>query len=171
MTQQALTYSLLSMVLFALAIPGAGTLHAQKCEPVEVAKLLASDGAAEDRFGSSVSIDDDTAIIGVVWDDEKGSFSGSAYVFTRCAGIWTQQAKLLPTDGAATDKFGSRVALSGDTAIMGADHDDDMGTDSGSAYVFRFNGLSWGQAAKLLPGDGAEGDRMGNSVSVWGAPP
>ena len=71
----------------------------------QVAKLTASDGAASDYFGSSVSIDGDTMVVGAT-DDDKGSNSGSAYVFTRdtagdLASGWTQVAKLTADDGAA----------------------------------------------------------------------
>jgi hypothetical protein len=70
-------------------------------------------------------------------DDDSGENSGSAYVFTRSAGVWTEQAKLIPADGEAGDSFGWSVALDGDTAVIGAHLDDDNDEDSGSAYVFR----------------------------------
>ena len=100
------------------------------------AKLTASDGAEDDWFGRSVAVDGDTAVTGAPGDDDNGSVSGSAYVFTRSGGIWTQQAKLTASDGAADDAFGFSVAVDGDTAVIGAYEDDDNGTDSGSAYVF-----------------------------------
>ena len=78
----------------------------------QVAKLTADDGAADDYFGYSVSIDGDTMVIGAISDDDKGSNSGSAYVFTRTtagdlASGWTQVAKLTAGDGAADDWFGT----------------------------------------------------------------
>ena len=78
----------------------------------QVAKLTADDGAASDEFGISVSIDGDTVVVGAHADDDKGSQSGSAYVFTRDAASdlasgWTQVAKLTADDGAADDYFGS----------------------------------------------------------------
>ena len=60
-------------------------------------KLTASDGASDDRFGFSVSIDDDTAVIGTLSHYD----SGSAYVFSRSNGIWTQQAKLTASDSSS----------------------------------------------------------------------
>ena len=103
---------------------------------VETAKLLASDGAADDLFGLSASVSGDTALVGALQDDDNGTDSGSAYVFVRSGGVWTQQAKLLASDGAAEDFFGFSVSVSGDTALVGAGLDDDNGTSSGSAYVF-----------------------------------
>ena len=77
--------------------------------------------------------------------------------FRGAGGRWQQQAKLLSDDGAAQDGFGLSVAISGDTAVVGALWDDDNGTSSGSAYVFRFDGSTWLQEAKLLPDEGTVG--------------
>ncbi|MCK9517380.1 MAG: FG-GAP repeat protein, partial [Ottowia sp.] len=136
------------------------------------AKLIASDGAASDFFGRSVAIsgDGNTAIVGVYQDDDKGSSSGSAYVFTRSGTTWIQQAKLIASDGAATDEFGQSVAISadGNTAIVGAKNDDDKGGNSGSAYVFTRSGITWTEQAKLLANDGAANDFFGFSVAISG---
>ncbi len=137
----------------------------------EQEKLVASDGAAKDSLGRSVSVSGDTAIIGADMDDEKGTNSGSAYVFVRnSGGVWTEQQKLLASDGVADDAFGRSVSISGDTAIVGAYWDDDNGTKSGSAYVFvRGTGTSvWIQQQKLLASDGFIGHFFGGSVSVSG---
>jgi len=89
-----------------------------------------------------VSIDGDTVVIGALGDDDKGSNTGSAYVFTRdtagdLASGWTQLAKLTAgTDGAAGDLFGTSVSISGDTMVIGAYGDNDEGILTGSAYVF-----------------------------------
>jgi cysteine-rich repeat protein len=131
------------------------------------AKLLPSDGGATDYFGWGLAVFGDTALIGARWDDDNGLDSGSAYVFVRDDMTWTQQAKLLPSDGAAGDHFG-RVALYGDTALVGAILSDDNGSESGSAYVFVRNGTNWTRQAKLLPSDGAAGDFFGVGTSVSG---
>jgi hypothetical protein len=135
---------------------------------VQQAKLLASDGAAWDYFGYSVAIDGNTALVGAYYDDDKGSGSGSAYIFRFNGSTWVQQAKLLAPDGAASDYFGFSVAIDGNTALVGAYCDDDKGSDSGSAYVFRFNGASWVQQAKLLALDGGAYDYFGYSVAING---
>ncbi len=109
---------------------------------VHMVKLVASDGAASDLFGPSVSISGDTAVVGAQLDDDKGNNSGSAYIFVRSGTAWTQQAKLVASDGAASDRFGVSVSISGDTAVVGAYYDDDNGSDSGSAYVFQGLGVS-----------------------------
>ena len=135
---------------------------------VEEAKLLPDDGAADDQFGISVSIDGDYAVAGAFGDDDNGDFSGSAYVFKRSGTTWAQEDKLLPTDGAALDGFGNSVSISGDYAIVGAENDQDNGFASGSAYIFKRTGTTWVQEDKLLPTDGATLDRFGVSVSISG---
>ncbi|WP_276258273.1 FG-GAP repeat protein [Haloglomus litoreum] len=134
------------------------------------AKLLPTDGDAQDRFGWSVALSGDTALVGAYQDeDPNGSNSGSAYVFTRSGTTWSQQAKLLPTDGDDSDRFGYTVALDGDTAVVGAYLDEDPnGGGAGSAYVFVRSGTTWSQQAKLLPTDGETNDRFGFAVAVDG---
>lgn len=129
------------------------------------AKLIASDGATQDCFGHSVSLNSNTALIGAEQDDDNGELSGSAFVFIRTGSTWIQQAKLLASDGVASARFGGYVSLSGDTALIGAWADDDIVTNSGSAYIFTRIGTIWTQQAKLLASDGAVGDFFG--MSVW----
>ena len=134
----------------------------------EQQKLTASDAASSDYFGRSVSLDGDTLVVGADGDDDAGSRSGSAYVFTRSGSTWTEQQKLSASDGAASDYFGSGVSVDGDTAIVGAYRDDDVGSDSGSAYVFVRAGSTWTEQQKLTASDGAAFDYFGHSVSVSG---
>jgi hypothetical protein len=100
-------------------------------------KLLAFDGAVEDYFGKSVSISGGVALVGSPYDDDHGDYSGSAYVFRWNGSSWVEEQKLLASDGAEADRFGDSVSISGDVALVGARTDDDSGTDSGSAYVFK----------------------------------
>ena len=74
------------------------------------------------------------------------SDQGSAYIFVRSGATWSEQQKLTASDGAASDQFGWSVAISGDTAIIGA-YLDDIGTnnDQGSAYIFVRSGTVWSQ--------------------------
>ncbi|TFB09772.1 choice-of-anchor D domain-containing protein, partial [Candidatus Marinimicrobia bacterium MT.SAG.3] len=133
----------------------------------EEAKLLPFDGAGSDLFGGSVSISGDYAVVGARLNDDNGNASGSAYVFKRTGTSWVEEAKLLPSDGAANDLFGGSVSISGDYAVVGA-FTDDNGLSSGSAYVFKRTGTSWAEEAKLLPSDGAGSDFFGISVSISG---
>ena len=105
-------------------------------------KLIPDDGAATDQFGRSVSISGNTAVIGAHRDGENGIDSGSVYIFDISnPAIPTQIAKILPNDGTAGDRFGTSVAISESSAIVGASGDDDACPaepfcNSGSAYIF-----------------------------------
>jgi len=134
------------------------------------AQLNAADGATNDRFGYSVAIDGDTAVIGAPYDDVGANpDQGSAYVFTRTGATWSQQQKLTASDGVATDFFGCSVALSGETAVVGARYDDvDATVDQGSAYVFTRSGTTWSEQQRLTAADGAAADGAGCSVAISG---
>ena len=146
----------------------AGTLN-------EDAKLLASDAIAYGYFGYSVAISGDTVAIGSYGDDDNGSYSGSVYMFVKPGGGWTgtlnENAKLLSSDGAASDYVGKHVAIYCDKVVTGAYGDDDNGSQSGSAYIFDEPGGGWSgilnEDAKLLPTDGAEDDVFGLSVAIF----
>jgi hypothetical protein len=105
------------------------------------------------------------------WFHEVGANSdqGSAYVFTRSGTSWGQQGQLSAADGAAEDNFGYSVALSGDTALVGA-YQDDVGAHhyQGSAYVFTRSGTAWSPQQKLTTPDGTKDDHLGSSVALGG---
>ena len=143
----------------------------------EITNLNASDGEAGDQFGSSVSIDGDTIVVGAYGDDtDKGGSSGSVYVFIRdifgdITSGWTEIAKLTASDGVGMDWFGSSVTIDGDTMVIGAKYDDDKGGNSGSAYVFTRDTpgdltSGWTQVFKLS--DGYWNDYFGYSVAIDG---
>jgi len=127
-------------------------------------KLTASDAAVLDGFGVSVALSGNTALVGAAWDNDGGSDSGSAYLFDITTG--NQLAKLTAADAAADDFFGYSVALSGNTALIGARQDDDGGVNSGSAYLFDIT--TGNQLAKLTASDAAAGDFFGDSVALSG---
>lgn len=134
------------------------------------AKLTPSDGAAGDRFGVSVALSGDTALVGArfaVVDDNLEQ--GAAYVFVHDGdGGWRQQGKLTASDGVELDGLGVSVALSGDTALVGADGADTGEADQGAAYVFTRDGGVWRQRAKLTADDGAADDAFGVSAALSG---
>lgn len=134
----------------------------------EEQKLVASDGAADDQFGFAVCVSGDVAIISAYADDDLGISSGSAYIFRFVGGQWVEEQKLLASDGASNDFFGRSVSIDGNVAIVGSALDDDIEDNSGSAYIFRFNGNQWVEDQKLLASDGAQDDNFGSSVSVSG---
>ena len=135
---------------------------------VQEQKLLAFDGAANDEFGKALSVNGDTAFVGSFLDDDNGADSGSVYVF-RYNGInWVFEQKLRATDGDAGDGFGRYLDVKGSLAVVGAKFDDDNGADSGSVYVFRYNGINWVEEQKLTASDGAADDYFGFTPSISG---
>lgn len=128
------------------------------------AKIEAAGGSAGEQFGGSVSIDGDTAIIGALRDD----ISGAAYTFVRQGTSWSEQQVIHASDVTTSESFGNAVAISGDTAIVGASNKGDFGVNSGAAYVFVKSGTNWVQQQRLSPSDAASQQRFGSSVSVSG---
>ena len=136
-------------------------------------KLLASDAAAIDYFGRSVSISGNYAIVGAHLNHDNGMRGGSAYIFERDSnGNWgsngNETQKLLASDADTVDAFGFSVAISGNYAIVGAAFNDDNGENSGSAYIFELSNGTWTQKQKLLAADAAAGDNFGVSVAISG---
>jgi hypothetical protein len=135
-------------------------------------KLAASDGDRSDEFGSSVALSADgtTAVIGAFLDeDPNGNQAGSAYIFARSSGGWSQQQKLAANDGDSDDEFGESIALSDDgaTALIGASDDEDPnGRRAGSVYVFARSNGEWSQQQKLTSDDGDSNDELGFSVTL-----
>ncbi len=118
---------------------------------------------------NSVALSGDTAVVGNPYDYEPaGATSGSAYVFVRNLGVWSQQQKLTASDAAESDQFGWSVGVSGDRVVVGARLDDDAGGDCGSGYVFVRSAGVWSQQQKLTASDAAERDQFGFSVAVSG---
>ena len=136
---------------------------------VEEQKLLPSDGAECDEFGASVAIYGNVALIGAYGDE---SYLGSAYIFRYDpgSGSWVEEDKLVASDGAANDWFGQDVALSDDTAVIGARYTNDNGNNSGSAYLFRYDpgSGSWQEEKKLLASNGEANDLFGCAVAISG---
>jgi hypothetical protein len=133
-------------------------------------KLTAGSDAASAGFGASVAVSGDTALVGAWVDTHSGVFfAGSAYVFVRSGTTWSLQQKLTAPDAAPHDAFGLSVAVSGDTALVGAYQDDHSGFgDEGSAYVFVRSGTTWSLQQKLTAPDAAQLDYFGKSVELSG---
>ncbi len=124
-------------------------------------KLTAADAGADDKFGQTLAMEGDTLIVGAPYDYVGTEKSGSAFVFTRAAGHWTQQAKLSAPDLSRNMEFGGTVALSGDTVIIGAYRDDEKGDGAGAAYVFTRSGTTWALQQKLTAADAQPYDGFG----------
>jgi len=153
------------------------------------AYLIASNPGS-DGFGYSVAVDGDTVVVGAEEEasnatgvngsqtDNSALMSGAAYVFVRNGATWVQQAYLKASNTGAGDQFGTSVAVSGDTVVVGApfegssatgvngNQNDNSASEAGAAYVFVSNGATWSQQA-YLKASNTEGDaHFGLSVAV-----
>ena len=141
-------------------------------------------------FGSSVSISNDTIVVGAPFESSNATgingnqnntlslISGAAYVFVRNGAVWSQQAYVKASNTDARDEFGNSVAISNDTIIVGApsedsnasgingDQADDGSLDSGAAYVFVRSGAVWSQQAYIKASNSNAGDRFAHSVAI-----
>ncbi len=124
--------------------------------------LTASDGAAGDYFGNSVTISGDTLVVGAY---RKSSNTGAAYVYTRSGSTWSPQQKLTASDAAASDYFGRSVAISGETLVVGAEG---KSSYRGAAYVFTRFGSTWSPQQTLTASDAAQWHYFGRSVAISG---
>lgn len=121
---------------------GAGSAHAFVAGAYQ-GKLVHPAGAAGDQLGTSVAVSGDLALVAAPADDTVtgtgGVDAGSVLVFLRSGGSWAFAVELRHPDdiaGFAGDKYGTRVALDGETAIVGAPFDNnDNGSDAGAAFV------------------------------------
>lgn len=148
----------------------AGSVYVYRLDPQAgwtlAQTLRAPDAAAADEFGAAVALDGDTLVVGSRLDDDLGSQSGSAYVFVYDGSAWVFEQKLLAADGAAQDNFGVSVAVHGGRILVGAERADALGSDSGAAYVFVWDGSAWVQIGRLVAWDGGPGDRFGCAVAL-----
>ena len=126
------------------------------------AKLTASDAIVNHTFGISVAIDGDTVAIGAYGD---ASFRGAAYIFTRSGSTWTQQAKIIASDGASNDVYGMSIAIDGNNVIVGAPWHSSY---TGAAYVYTRSGSTWTQQQKLVKSSPASMDEFGRRVNIQG---
>jgi hypothetical protein len=135
-------------------------------EWVEDTKLIPSDAAAGDHFGISADICGDVIAIGASWKADNGTKSGAVYIYRKNGIDWLEETKLLAPDGAAGDFFGCSVSIGNDDVIVGANSDDDRGRNSGSAYIFHWDGSQWQMDAKILPDVGDKIYYFGHTVAI-----
>jgi FG-GAP repeat len=131
------------------------------------AKLAPLDGTSNDFFGWNVAISGDYAVVSA---EAGNSFRGAAYIFKRTGTNWNQQQKLIASDVEPYDTFGRSVAISGDYVIVGSDWYSALGNtnNQGSAYIYHFNGTTWGEESKIVPTDAVVQGFFGHSVAISG---
>ena len=156
------------------------------------AYLQGSNTEPDDRFADAVAVSGDTVVIGARAEESNATgvngdqtnngavAAGAAYVFVRGGTTWSQQAYLKASNTEANDEFGSSVAISNDTVVVGAfgeasnatgvngDQTNNSAFSAGAAYVFSRDGITWSQQAYLKASNPEAGDVFGFSVAVSG---
>jgi hypothetical protein len=185
---------------FALSVDEQGARYPITIDPTaQQAYLKASNteavafpSTANDYFGSAVAISGDTVVVGAPNEasaatgvngnqaDNSAEGSGAAYVFVRSGSTWTQQAYLKASNTGAGDFFGDRVAISGDTVVVGAlseasattgvngNQSDNSAANAGAAYIFVRSGNTWSQQAYVKASNTGTFDVFGSSVAISG---
>ncbi len=140
------------------------------CAPDYQFKTIANDDQASDLYGYDVDIQGKIAVVGAPYEDAGGSNAGAVYVYLKTgANNWTEVQKIVANDAAANDQFGRSVAIGRGFLIIGAPYDDDLGSNSGSAYIYKydFGTGTYNFAQKITAWDGASNDYFGISVSMY----
>lgn len=133
---------------------------------IQVARLVATDGAADARFGNAVALSGGSALVAAATASVNGnSYQGAGYVFRESGGTWTQVGKLVAQNGAGNDQLGVSAAFDGTTAVLGAPGPNMF---SGAAYVFTETAGSWSQSAMLTASDGGPFSSFGSALAVEG---
>jgi len=138
--------------------------------PFGMSEILVPGGGVDvdDQVGEAVDIDGNRAVVGVPGDNQLGDEAGAVYVFERVGDAWEEKQKLIANmghPGAAGDKFGSSVAISGDWIVVGAPHDDGW---AGRVYLFERDGNAWVYRTDIVDGSRAANDLYGFSVDIDG---
>ena len=186
----ALTGTVTMVALTVTAPSGATRTYSIAVTRGPIGYLKASNTGAGDNFGTSLALSGDTLAVGAPLEDSSATgvngaqgndnvpASGAVYVFTRTAGVWSQQAYLKASNTDLGDRFGKSLALSGDTLAVGApledssatgvggNQDDGGAADSGAVYVFTRTGGTWSQQAYLKASNTDAGDNFGTSVAL-----
>jgi hypothetical protein len=171
--------SILSAILtltLLLCFSASGQRSGETNAWAQLAELTPATRVNQDWFGVSSAISGNTVVVGAF--DANIEKTGAAYVYVKPSSGWgnmTQTAALTPSDGG--EGFGTSVAISGNTIIVGAanasnlNHQTPQNQGPGAAYVFVKPASGWKdmtETAKLTASDGADGDAFGYNVSISG---
>lgn len=142
---------------------GAAYLYSRNADTWQYQQTLsAGDGKSLDNFGHALTVTDSLAVVSALLGDGVTADTGAVYVYRRNGSTWTEQQKIIADDGEAGDEFGWVLKAQGDYLFVGADEDD----NTGSVYIFKFNGTQYQQIQKLQPAL-SRGSRFGRSLSIF----
>jgi len=148
--------------------PGKGAVYTYKLEDtgwVFTQRIQPSDGSGARWFGNSMDINNRQMIIGASGDTYLGLFSGSAYIYNYEKNHWVLNQKILASDGGPNHGFGSGVAIYDTVAVIGASGKTTAkGINSGSVYIFTYNGSQWIERFQILPNDLSQSAHWGEFI-------
>jgi hypothetical protein len=150
------------------AAPNAGAAYVFRLDGTTwsgEAKFTSPEAESWDRYGGSVDLDGDLAVIGCYRDNDEGTNAGAAYIHRFEAGAWTPSVKITASNAAAGDYFGQSVAVSGGTIVVGAQYSTDL---LGAAYVFEMVDGAWSERSHLVASDASQNDIFGFDVDIDG---
>jgi hypothetical protein len=113
-----------------------------------------------------VAVTAERIVAGAPWSNFPTAHAGAAYVYRLEGPNWVPEVRLIPSDVSPGDSFGFAIDLTAERLIAGSPYDDDLGGNSGAAYVYRLEGVSWVPETKLHAIGGSAGNEFGNAVSM-----
>ena len=129
-------------------------------------QLAAATPVSNGAFGTAVAIDGTRIAVGSGGSTGTPGGSGAVHLFTFDGSSWVAEDVLSPLDAQDTDEFGTALALSGDLLVVGAPLHDAAVSNSGAAYIYRFDGSAWALEQKLTVAEGLNGDAFGDAVAI-----
>ena len=132
----------------------------------EIDKVVASDGEANEHFGSAVAMTSQHAVVGAYGESDIGPNGGAAYVLERTGDTFAESEKLIASDSAGVDQFGAGVAIYSGTILVGAYREDNQAPNAGAVYVYELQVGGWQEAIKLYANDGAQEDLLGRALAL-----
>ncbi len=153
------------LLLDLIAVAAVNRAAVGQCE---LQKLLPTSETESGDFGSCIVVADDLMVIGAPSDRADGiDHIGAIYLFRESNGIWTQEAKIISSDGQQSDYFGSSVDMIDGVIIAGTPSDDDFGQNSGAAYMLQFDETEWVETKMYAP-DAQPNHHFGGAVAIDG---
>ena len=141
--------------------------HWSGFEWTEQQKLFPAEPGSNSSFGYSVSIQGDRAIVGAPWYTVDPGSNGAAFIFKRDGAQWIEEQKLTLTNTSYGDRFGYAVAIYNDRAIVGALALDEVGRNSGAAFLYLWDGNTWIEQQKIIASDLSEREQFGRAVAMY----
>lgn len=154
---------------YSNALGGGYVYHHDGTEWVRRTLFLAPDGRSYDHFGWSASLLGDVLVVGAPFSNPDGAAdAGTAYMFRRMGEDWVFEQRIQASDRLPLDIFGTAVSAGDDVVLIGAPREDEVASNAGAAYAFRFDGSSWQQEQKFTPSQPQSGLEFGESVALDG---